>query len=89
MRRLHLILLGIVVCLNIYCKENFPRFNVKIKSFDLKDINSEFEHIEREHKIDLIVVPNKKKNVFSRFFNPSLAHKILLHADIPMITIPI
>ncbi len=72
-----------------YCKENFPRFNVKIKSFDLKDINSEFEHIEREHKIDLIVVPNKKKNVFSRFFNPSLAHKILLHADIPMITIPI
>ena len=35
------------------------------------------------------VVPNKKKNVFARFFNPTLAHKILFHADIPMMTIPV
>ena len=54
-----------------------------------KEVITEFSKVEENDGIDLIVVPNKKKNVFSRFFNPSLAHKILLHADIPMLTIPI
>ena len=72
-----------------YCKENYPRFNFSLKTINITSIVDEFRNIGSEKHIDLIVVPNKKKNVFSRFFNPSLAHKILLHADIPMITIPI
>lgn len=72
-----------------YCKENYPRFNFNLRSIHLDNINAEFANIETYQQIDLIVVPNKKKNVFSRFFNPSLAHKILLHADIPMMTIPV
>ena len=72
-----------------YCKENYPRFNFNLRSISLDNIKSEFDHISTYQQIDLIVVPNKKKNVFSRFFNPSLAHKILLHADIPMMTIPV
>ena len=71
-----------------YCSNNYPRFNFKVNTLDIKDINKEFEFI-KETPIDLIIIPNKKKNVFARFFNPSLAHKILLHSDIPMMTIPI
>ena len=72
-----------------YCKDNYPRFNVLLKSINANNLKAEFSKVEENDGIDLIVVPNKKKNVFSRFFNPSLAHKILLHADIPMLTIPI
>ncbi len=38
---------------------------------------------------DLIVVPNRKKNMLLRFFNPGLAHRILFHTDIPMMVIPV
>ena len=72
-----------------YCSENYPRFNFSLKKVNLSFIIDDFRNIGRENPIDLIVLPNKKRNVFSRFFNPSLAHKLLLHADIPMMTIPI
>ena len=72
-----------------YCRENYPRFEFSLQSISPKKKKKKFNEIEYENHIDLIVVPNKRKNVFSRFFNPTLAHKILLHADIPMMTIPI
>ncbi len=72
-----------------YCTKTYPRFNFNLKSLSLDNLSLEFSKIEKSEHIDLIVVPNKKKNVFARFFNPSLAHKILLHADIPMMTIPL
>lgn len=72
-----------------YCRENYPRFSFKLHNIDLNHLTSNFKEIEQENHIDLIIAPNKKKNVFSRFFNPSLAHKILLHADIPLMTIPV
>ena len=40
-------------------------------------------------RFDLIIVPNKKKNIFSRFFNPGVAHKVLFQTDIPMLVIPV
>ena len=73
----------------IYCQKYYPRFNFSIKLLSFKDAASIINDIEKTERIDLIVVPNKKKNVFARFFNPTLAHKILFHADIPMMTIPV
>lgn len=72
-----------------YCQKNYPRFNFNIQPLSLDKTSSILNEIEKKSNIDLIVVPNKKKNVFSRFFNPSLAHKVLLHSDKPMMTIPI
>jgi nucleotide-binding universal stress UspA family protein len=43
--------------------------------------------LEKNLNIDLIVVPNKRKNVFARFFNPGLAHRILTNADLPLLVI--
>ena len=56
---------------------------------DTADTAHSFNALEEGSGFDLIVVPNKKKNVFSRLFNPSLAHKILFAADIPMLVIPV
>lgn len=39
--------------------------------------------------IRLMIVPNKKSSVFSRFFRPTLAHRILFERDIPLLVLPI
>ena len=49
----------------------------------------DFSKIMDDIPFQLICVPNKKRTVFARLFNPSLAHKILFRADIPMMVIPV
>ncbi|MCH5246921.1 MAG: universal stress protein [Muribaculaceae bacterium] len=39
--------------------------------------------------VQFIVIPNKRRNALVRLFNPSLAHRLLFHADIPMMVIPV
>lgn len=39
--------------------------------------------------IQIIIAPNKKSSVLSRFFKPTLAHKILFAKDIPMLALPL
>lgn len=54
-----------------------------------KSFRNDIESIIDNHGISLLVVPNKKTNIFSRLFNPSIAHKILFEHDIPMLVLPI
>ena len=72
-----------------YCVRNFKNFSFETENLSLDNIINEYTAIEAHQKIDLIVVPNKKKNIFSRLFNPSLAHRILFSTDIPMLVIPV
>lgn len=70
-----------------YCETNFNRFNFEIRKIDFDENIDRLSLLTENKDIDLIVLPNKRKNVFSRFFNPGLAHRILLNADIPMLVI--
>ncbi len=72
-----------------YCRDHYPTYNFKIESLALDRILDDFKQLENRYPVDLIVVPNKKKSVFARLFNPSLAHKMLFHADVPMMVIPV
>lgn len=72
-----------------YCKENYPAYTFRIAPLTLTNPIDDFKKIEGETPIDLIVVPNRRKNIFARLFNPSLAHKLLFHSDIPMMSIPV
>lgn len=72
-----------------YCRNHYPDYTFEMEQIRLDNVLDDYRKISNNHKINLIVLPNKKRNVFSRFFNPSLAHKLLLHADIPMIVIPV
>lgn len=72
-----------------YCSDNFKQMTFSTATISLDKILEDFASLEKERNIDLIVIPNKKKNILSRFFNPSLAHKILFHADVPMLVIPV
>lgn len=72
-----------------YCREHYPRFEYHSATMSPGNVVDDFEALGRSRHIDFIVVPNKKKNMFARLFNPSLAHRLLFHADIPMMAIPV
>lgn len=70
-----------------YLTTNYP--TLKFESAGVINDAVEFSHVHGMHRFDLIIVPNKKKNIFSRFFNPGVAHKVLFQTDIPMLVIPV
>lgn len=73
-----------------YCKKNFGRFDFTLHKTFLEDDLEELKpFMEKGKSIDLIVLPNKRKNALSRFFNPGIAQKILLSTDIPMLVIKV
>ena len=49
------------------------------------DVDREIERA----KIDLLIVPNKKTNVFTRLFHPTQAHRTLFERDMPLLAIPV
>jgi len=67
-----------------YFKKQYPDLDSSycvIKGDNLIDGLNDFI-IERQ--IDAITVTAQKRNIFSRLFNPSLAHKMLFHTDTPL-----
>lgn len=72
-----------------YCCEHYGNYSFQVKEVNLPTIVDDFKKLSEQHPINLIVTPNKKKNIFARLFNPSIAHKLLFHADIPMMVIPV
>ena len=72
-----------------YCKAHYAGHDFTTANIHIDSIEEEIHEIVNGNQIDLIAVPNKKKNVFARFFNPGVAHRILFHSDIPMMVIPV
>lgn len=72
-----------------YCTEHYPEHTFTTETFMPGNIVDEFKTLESQKPHSILVVPNKKKNVFARLFNPSIAHKLLFNADIPMMVIPV
>lgn len=42
-----------------------------------------------DEDIQLMIVPNKKTSALSRFFRPTLAHRILFDRDVPLLVLPV
>lgn len=72
-----------------YCRANYPAFTFKASPLTLDNPVEDFGKISSEHQIDLIVVGSRRKNIFARLFNPTLAHKLLFHSDTPLMSIPV
>lgn len=75
--------------LSDYCRDNFKHYHFVSVPVAQCDSDREFAKLNNDNQFDLIVVPNRKRNAFSRLFNPGLAHKILFQSDIPMLVIPV
>lgn len=69
--------------LSEYCAEHFPGYSFTLTEHDKANPNLE------TGDVDLLVVPNRKKNILVRLFNPGAAHRILFHTDIPLLVIPV
>lgn len=72
-----------------YCRQHYPDHSFSIDTLSISSIDDDFDRISKSFNGKLIVVPNKKKNILARLFNPGIAHRILFHSDIPMIVIPV
>jgi len=72
-----------------YCNSHYSGNEFIIDNISLDSADDDFNRIITDYEIDLIAVPNKKKNVFARFFNPGVAHRLLYQSDIAMLSIPI
>lgn len=72
-----------------YCQSHYPTYRFEARTIHINTVTEEFNSLQSEQDIGLIVVPNKKRNIFMRLFNPGLAHKLLFQADIPMMVIPV
>lgn len=73
-----------------YFKNKYKDFKFESVSVDTNRAIEDIAGLHELHKYNLIVVPNKKKlNVLGRIFHPSLAHRLIFNADIPMLVIPV
>ncbi len=72
-----------------YCRQNFKGINFAISEISSEHTVDDVKALASDRPFDLIVVPNKKKNIFTRLFSPTLAHRILFVSREPMLVIPV
>lgn len=72
-----------------YSNNIYPNFSFEIKTFKDGNFSKEFDQYIKDENINLIIIPNKKRNIFARLFNPGIAHKMLFHSDTPLLVVPI
>ena len=72
-----------------YAEQHYPQCHFSVSVTSIESLLDHFSTSAPSALPDLIVVQNKKKNVFARLFNPGIAHRLLFHSDIPMMVIPV
>ena len=72
-----------------YCRANFTDYTFSVRNPVRLSSDTDFENIRASGNFDLVVIPNRRRNAFSRLFNPGLSHNILFRTDIPMLVIPV
>ncbi|MCM1522482.1 MAG: universal stress protein [Muribaculaceae bacterium] len=72
-----------------FCKENYPAYQFSVSDVEINNPIDDLMTLAGNYKIGLIAIATRKKNIFSRLFNPSWAHRLLFHADIPLMSIPV
>lgn len=70
-----------------YCNKNMSNINCQIQNFDSDNAFDDMLNYISESKINLVIVPNKKKNALARFVNPTIANRILMRTDIPLLVV--
>ncbi len=71
-----------------YCKTHYPGHEISYKIIGEDNFLDTVEMHVQASAVDVMVIPNRKQNIFARLFSSSIAHKMLLHTDTPLIVIP-
>ncbi len=67
----------------------YPKATFEVASFPVKEFRTEFEAILERFGLEMLIVPNKRMNIFTRLFNPGIPHRVLFERDIPMLALPV
>ncbi len=70
-----------------YFKKQYPTLDMKYDIIKNDDLLQNLEEYIESNKIDMISLASYKRNVFSRLFNPSIARKMIFHADTPLLVL--
>ncbi len=71
-----------------YFVKNYPDKEVSYEVIQNEDFLGNMESFIRSKNIDALALASRKRNIFARLFNPSIAHKMLFHTDTPLLVIP-
>lgn len=72
-----------------YCRTNFPDYKFNSQNPSRFSSGNDFNMLNSVKDFDLVVIPNRRRNAFSRLFSPGLSHNILFRTDMPMLVIPV
>lgn len=72
-----------------YFRQNYPQCEFDSFVADAPVFREQLEPWAAGEGIKLIVVPNKKKNIFARLFNPGMAHRVVFDSNLPMLALPV
>lgn len=70
-----------------YFKKQYPQLEFNYLTVDEEHLLNNLDQFVQENKIDMICTSNYKRNIFARLFNPSIARKMLFHANTPLLVI--
>lgn len=68
---------------------NYPTARFNVYQCEGKDFRADVDKAIHNLGIQLLIIPNKKTNIFSRIFRPTIAHRFLFERDMPMLAIPV
>ncbi len=72
-----------------FFNKSFPDSRFTAEVFPMKSFHEELAAYIEKAGIEMLIVPNKKRNIFQRLFNPGIAHRLLFERDMPMLALPV
>ncbi len=75
--------------LSRYFNSNFPNGEFEVELPGEDEFRLFVDAMIQKHDIELLVLPNKKTNIFTRIFHPTIAHKFVFERDMPMLVLPV
>jgi nucleotide-binding universal stress UspA family protein len=67
-----------------YFSTHYPQLGTNYELLNATDSPEILNNYMITHKIDVLAFNSRRRNLFSRLFNPSLAYKMVLHSDTPL-----
>ena len=72
-----------------FFRDNYPSSSFKVFIPKDSDFRRAIDQVLTDDSIQMIIVPNKKTNIFSRIFHPTIAHRFLFERYMPMLALPV
>ena len=78
-----------LIHLRDYFAKMYPAATFTTAIFPQKTFMLDFNNFESQRGIEMIVVPNRRRNAIIRLLNPGIAQRLLFERDLPLLALPI